>query len=210
MADNQELGKLAPIKTDPETGRSMETTAIINQRLRRNERILKTWGSLINLSSDTYTLNFPISYIHQEGQSNDYKPTENYITIPLKSDGELRISLLAVKLKGKPDEPSSYYYHHLVIGATIRDTHGKKKQYPDIIFHKPCNTASELTTRNIQEVDKVKVYDQVSSPLDPVLNFMALFDPQHDIDWGKLGTPTDAQTLCLKALNASPPESPPV
>lgn len=168
----------------------------------RERRIEKIWRKLISglgpIGNKQLKETLPVLCMYRAGS---FQLTDQYISIPLKSndgDCELKIGLFDWDDCGEKNNDN----YSLMLGITAPNNRGVRVEYPyAMIPHSWFNYDPPLSVVFIdRQTGREFTRDECDKLSPPVMNFMALFDPKRDIDFEKLGTPTDAQKLCLKAL----------
>jgi hypothetical protein len=94
---------------------------------------------------------------------------------------------------------------NIVIGTTTHDSHGKVIVHKDMDFNPFWNESSDIQLQLTDRKRNSSILPLKSDSFKQMENFLALFDPNRDIDWGKMGKPNKAQGLILQALKTAPP-----
>jgi len=190
---------IQPIKINKQTQDSMIDAASNAADFATQKKIEKRWKPI--LSDDELVGSLPIS--RQSDASNKYSLfPDQFVSIPLIGEGEIRLSRESVVWKGPESETST-----LVLGIQTTDAKGEKVNIPEFRL-------SEYQGVGIGLGFKVENFLSPYSYNDPrdllggtreklikeANRFLASFNPQKDIDVNILPQPTPVQASCLKAF----------
>ncbi len=194
------------IRTDPATSEEAVAQALKSADYRTKERIEKRWRSF--LENGRLIESLPIS--HQAKKEDNYEKKDfpdQYISLPLLGGGEIRLSRNSTVWEGGVE------ISNLILSVKTTDAKGEQIDIPDFEMSKyghsygygPTDFLELNSQRKIGLSDK-KGNDNFERKIKGANKFLALFDPQKDIDLEKLAHPTPVQQACLKAFKITPPK----
>lgn len=178
-----------------------------NQYLRQTvesntaERLGKTWSSLARSCYNHKDFN-KIPIVSSVNPPDSFTPQPPVI-IPLKGGGSIAIG----RHKISRDQTEDIVININAASHRLADK-DDGKEFTSSVILSPFGSQYNADVRLSQQQSQYMTDDE-QALLKGTKRFMALFDPEKDIDWSLLTEPSEPQTNVLQLAGFHPPQKPP-
>lgn len=196
--NNESSQSSSPINTNKFTGDKMERHAMEAVDYITQERIKKVWQPVLENSDFVNSLPISRQAKHKESYKNHLYP-DQFVPVPLNGGGEIRLSRESAIMQ------SGHERSTLILGIKTTNAKGEDVNIPEFELSKYGNGPFGYKVEDFLPPnsfrDQKDLLGKTRKGLKKEANrFLALFNPQKDIDLQKLPQPTPVQASCLKAF----------